>query len=225
MKPVQLMPGIWIPLKKFGLVRTPREQQIRVFRDSPEVADNGTIYSIGLKQALKAALYLDVRTKGLDVVFKAVDKAQLTLLLSGSRLEINAECLDFRASHEKSPCFLSRQPNIEETVKDQFSCDHIVTDLYKLVLEELKRVPQLISGQSSDLDSSLYLRVCESLRQMPMMVAARPGRQAGEIEVSWTDLEGDLISRIYRLDPKCRITLHRESTCSHKRHDVLAPSE
>jgi hypothetical protein len=212
-------------LKKFRLVRTPQEEQIRLFHNAPEVTDKGTIYSTGLKRALNAALALDTRTKGLEIVFKAVDKAQLALRLSGSKLEINATWLDFRASHEKAPCWLSRPAHAEKSMIDQFSCDHIATHLYQLVLEELKRHPGMIAGESSDSDSSLYQRVCESLRQMPMMVEASPGRQSGEVEVSWTSLEGDHFSRMYHFDPKCRITLHRESTCSLRRDDLLAPSK
>jgi hypothetical protein len=219
------LPPIWIPLQKYRLVRTPQDQQIRLFRNAPEVADRGAIYSSGFKQALNAALALNTRTNGLKAVFKAVDKAQLALLLSGSRLEINETWLDFRISHKKYPCRLSRQAHIEESIMDQLSCDHIVIELYKLVLEELKRHPGLGLGQSSESDSSLCQRVRESLQQMPMMVAASPGRQSGEIVVSWTDLEGDLISKIYCLYPKCRITLHRESTCSSRRDDLLAPSK
>jgi hypothetical protein len=222
---VQLLPPIWIPLQKFGLFWTPQNQQIRLFRNAPEVTDKGTIYPTGLKRALNAVLALDARTNGLKPVFKAVDETQLALLLSGSRIEINETWLDFRASHEKYPCWLSRRAHVDESIMDQFSCDHIVIELYKLVLEELKRHPGLRQGQSSESDRSLCQRVCESLRQMPMMVAASLGRQPGEIQVSWTDLEGDLISKICRLDPQCRITLHRESTCSSRRDDLLAPSE
>lgn len=220
-----MLPPIWIPLQKFRLVRTPQDQQIRLFRNASEVADNGKFYPAVLKRAINAALALSARTNGLKAVFKAVDKAQLALLLSGSRLEINETWLDFRTSHEKYPCWLSRRAHVEEPIMDQFSCDHIVRELYKLVLEELKRHPGLRLDQSSDSDSSLCQRVYESFQQMPMMVAASPGRQSGEIDVSWTDLEGDLVPRIYRLDPKCRIILHRESTCRSRRDDLLASSK
>jgi hypothetical protein len=220
-----LLPPIWIPLQKFGFFRTPQDQQTHLFKNASKVTDERTIYSAGLKQALNAAIALNARTNGLETVFKAVGKAQLDLLLSGSKLEINETWLDFRLSHEKYPCRLSHQAHVEESIMDQFSCDHIVVELYKLILGELKRRPGLRLGQSSESDSSLCQRVRESLLQMPLMVAASPGRQSGEIEVSWTDLEGDLISRIYPLDSKCRITLHRESTCSSRRNDFLAPSK
>jgi hypothetical protein len=220
-----LLPPIWIPLQYFHLVRTPKDQQIHLFQNAPEVADKGTIYSAGFKRALNAILALNARTNGLEAVFKAVDKTQLALHLSESRLEINETWLDFRTSHEKYPCWLSRRARVGEAIMDQFSCDHIMIELYKLVLDELKRHPELRVGQSSNLDNSLCQRVRESLHQMPMLVAASLGRQGGEIEVSWTDLEGDLISRIDRSDPKCRITLHRERTCSSRRNDLLAPSK
>jgi hypothetical protein len=192
-----------------------------LFKNAPEVADRGTIYAIGLERALNAALARNARTERLKAVFKAVDRTQLDLLLSGSRVEINKNWLDFRTSHEKYPCRLSRRAHMEEPIMDQFICDHIVIVLYELVLKELKRH----QGQPSDSDSFLCQSVHESLQQMPMMVAASPGRQSGEIQVSWTDLEGDVFSKIDPLVPKCRITLHRESTCSSRRYDLLAPSK
>ncbi|KAH0569248.1 hypothetical protein GP486_000004 [Trichoglossum hirsutum] len=214
--PVPLQRHAWIPLKKYGLLRTPQEQQIHLFQKAPEAPEDGTIYSLGLKRALRAALVLDARTKSLRVVFKAAGKAQLNLLLSRTSLEINETWLDFQAGHEKTPCWLSDQVR-EEPDMNQFLCDHIVIDLYHLVLEEIKR-----QGQSSASDSSLYHRVRESLRQMPVMVEARPGHRPGEVDVSWMSLEGDSIPKIYGLDPTYRITLHRESTCSLRRHDLLA---
>lgn len=212
-------------MQKFHIVRTPQDQQIRLFLNTSEVTDNGKIYPAVLKRVINAGLALSARTNGFKAVFKAVDKAQLALLRSGSIIEINETWLDFRTSHEKYPCWLSRRGYVEESIMDQFSCDHIVRELYKLILEELKRYPGPRLGQSSDSDSSLCQRVDEGLQQMPMMVAASPGRQPGEIDVSWTDLEGDLIPRVYRLDPKCRITLHRESACGSRRDDLLASSK
>jgi hypothetical protein len=96
-------------LKKYGLLRTPQEQQIHLFLKAPEAPGDGTIYSLGLERALRAALVLDARTKSLKVVFKAAGKTQLNLLLSGTNLEINEKWLDFQAGHEKTPCWLSDQ--------------------------------------------------------------------------------------------------------------------
>ncbi|KAI9773653.1 MAG: hypothetical protein M1840_006927 [Geoglossum simile] len=211
---------VWIPLKRYNLVRTPQDQQIHLFQKAPEAPEYSTVYSVGLKRALGAVLALDTRTQDLGIVFKSVGKVQLELLLSGMRLVINETWLSFQESHEKAPCWLSRQAQVDGSSMSRFFCDHIVTDLYKLVLEEIRRRP----GLSQPSDSFLYQRVCESLRQMPMMVEASPGRLSGEVDVSWTCLEGDLISRVCRLDPTCRVTLHRESTCSKRRDDLLAPT-
>ncbi|KAK0130027.1 hypothetical protein ONS96_000565 [Cadophora gregata f. sp. sojae] len=76
--------------------------------------------------------------------------------------------------------------------------------------------------ESPESDSSLYQRLCENLRQMPIMVTSTIHDTSSEtIVVSWTDLDGDVLSRLYGLDPTCRITLHRESTCSGRRDDLL----
>jgi hypothetical protein len=168
-----------------------------------------------------AALALDPRTKDFKLVFKSGDKVELDLLLDGNTLQINEKWLDFQASHETTPCRLSRLAATKESVLDYFSCDHIVADLYKLVLEELERNNRFKASKELESKSSLIQRVGENLRQMPLMVKSKLGDEAGEIEVSWMDLEGDLLSRIYQLDPKCRVTMHRERTCSAKRSVLL----
>ena len=50
------------------------------------------------------------------------------------------------------------------------------------------------------------------------------GDNDGEILVSWTDPESSLLSKLHHLNVKCRVTLHRESTCSQKRFDLVGPT-
>ncbi|PVH72999.1 hypothetical protein DL98DRAFT_576490 [Cadophora sp. DSE1049] len=220
-RPEQLTSPVWDPLRKYGLVRTPREQQCYLLNQAPRTQSRGTTYSLGVERALRAALALDSRTKDLNLIFKSGAKTDLDLLLDGCDLQINDKWLDFKNSHRLAPCRLSRQAYREYSNADHFSCDHIVTDLYELVLDELKRHDEIDSNESSESDSSLYQRLCEQLRQMPVMVESRVGTSSEMIVVSWTDLDGDVLSRLYGLDPKCRVTLHRESTCSNRRDDLL----
>ncbi len=176
-----------------------------------------------MERALRAALALDRRTKDLEVVFRSGTTTDLDLMLFQSTLEINDKWLDFKQSHSKTACWLSRHDELLNT--DHFSCDHVVTGLYELILEEITRHPEFSPNELTESNACLYQRVCDNLRQMPRMVESCIGLLPGEISVSWVDLEGDMISRVYGLSPRCQVTLHRESTCSLRRTDLLAPSE
>jgi hypothetical protein len=184
--------------------------------------DRGTLYSISVVRTLKAALALDPRTKDLKLLFKSGVQTDLDLLLLESTLEINDKWLSFYDSHQINPCWLSRGDFREFPDWDHFTCSHIVTNLYGLVLEELDRHPELLPNELSKTNKSLYQRVSENLRKMPIMITAAAGSFPGEIEVSWADSEGDILSRVYGLDPQCKVVLHRESGCSGKRNDLLA---
>lgn len=146
------------------------------------------------------------------------------MLIFEDTLEINEKWLDFRASHSAAHCKLSLQ-SLEGQPVEHFTCDHIIVDLYKMALQELKRHPEKDHDERSESDDVLYLRVLESLREMPITVEARTTNRAGEIEVLWADLDRDVASRVFGMEPKCQVTLHRKSTCGARRHDLLATSK
>ena len=170
-----------------------------------------------------AALSMDGRIPRLEIVFKSRATAELDLLLEGSQLLVNDKWLDFHASHNDAPCGLSRVAAALNTNIDTFSCDHVIMGLYDLFLLELIKDRDSDQNALRERDSSLRLGVSENLRQMPRMIQIARGDHAGEISVTWTDSECGLLAKLHQLDLKCRVTLHRESTCSHKRFDLVVP--
>ncbi|KAF8853690.1 hypothetical protein BDZ45DRAFT_806466 [Acephala macrosclerotiorum] len=209
---------IWEPFRKCNLVRTPQEQRHFLLANAPISDLQEDSYSNGFKRILSAALGLDERTSHLNLVFKSGAAADLDLLLDGDNLIINDKWLDFKTSHRKAPCWLSR---IGIKVED-FSCDHIIYKLYGLVLAEFKKSPQLPANQAAEGYDSLRLEVAESLRQMPRTIVVLEGNRGGELSVFWTVVEEDWMWQLYEIELKCRVTLHRERTCSEKRADVLS---
>ena len=174
-------------------------------------------YSEAIKRSLKAILALDDRTKDLIIVFKSGEQADLDLLLEGSNLLINDKWLDFQRSHSKAPCWLSRHG-----VKSyKMPCDHIVTRLHDLILHELTKGPVSQLDKSTESKATLRLKVSDSLRQMPRMIEISQGLKPRELIVTWTMLERDLVFKMYGFDLRCQVTLHRESTCSEKKMDIL----
>ena len=207
-------------------MRTVQEQRVHLFQHSPLAVIMETPYSTSVKRALSAALALDVRTKDLELVFKSGDTTRLDLLLGddGRQLMIHEKWLNFQASHHEVACQLSRlksgDPRWE---RDAFYCDHVIDYLYDLVLTELPEDENEKTTNSIEKNSSLRLRVSESLKKMPRMIQNVPGDQPGEIEVSWTENESIMIAKLHESQFKCQVTLHRESTCSGKKFELFEP--
>jgi hypothetical protein len=199
------------------LVRTPQEQRCHLLKMAPDSQHKETPYSAGVERSLRAALTLDPSTKDFELAFKVGATVDLDLLLVDDTLLINDKWLDFQESHKNAPCWLSRQ-SIGQV--NTFSCLHVVTHLHDLVLVELTRYSDTRTGRTIGTEPFLSLSVHESLQQMPLMVEMVSTDAACELKVSWSDSDHDLAS-VHGLDPKCRVTLHRESTCSQKRFDPL----
>lgn len=181
-----------------------------------------TLYSLGVRRALSAALAVDNRTRELSLTFRSGYTAGLDLLIDGSNLLIHERCLDFYGSHDTNPCRLASMASTHEVKIETFSCDHIVMDLYELILDELTKEPGSNSGEAMPSRSSLYLQVSESMMEMPRKVEIAQGPKTGEIEVSWVDFASDIASRLHGLNIKGRVILHRERTCPNKRFELLA---
>jgi hypothetical protein len=194
-----------------------------LLQKSPIALEPETKYSAGVKRALMAALSLDDGTRNFEIIFKCRAKAELDLLLDDSTLHINEKWLDFQASHIELSCWLSSLTLVEDVDTDVFSCDHIVANIYDSILTELRKGNTQKDRQSDEKYSHLRLRVSESLRQMPRMIENTQGENAGEIKVSWTVPESNLVVKFHRVDLKCRVTLHRESSCGSKRFDLFGP--
>ncbi|CZR65094.1 uncharacterized protein PAC_14994 [Phialocephala subalpina] len=203
-KPAQLPAVLWDPLRRFRLVRTPQEQQCYLLHNAPVAEDNKTTYSRGVQRALRASLALDARAKDLEIIFKRGDRTDLDLLLIDGALEINDKWLDFGLSHDINQCWVALQFSHDNSTPDHFCCDHIVTELFSLIVNELKRQPLPGEHDVIEIDPSINLKVYENLRHMPVMVKARA-----------------LAEAVYGIDPKCRVVLHRDSTCSVRRDELL----
>ena len=174
-----------------------------------------------VKRALRASLYLDTRTKDLELVFKDGTAAELDLLLDGTQLMFNEKWLDFHTSHDNLGCWLSRLSTTAGFNSDTFSCDHVITELYDMVLMEVNKLRGEQGHGAVEADGLLRLRLAENLRQMPRVIRTAPGRNPGEIDVTWMDFEGDLAASLHGLAVKYRVTLHRERTCASKRFDLV----
>lgn len=214
-EPVSLKKTFWDVFRRFNLIRTPQEQRIHLFKDAPITVLNETTYSLDVKRALMAVLALDARTKDLRLTFKDGTRSDLDILIEQADILINDKWLDFHASHAVTPCSLYHEASTKLVGIDAFSCHHVITDLYDLILIELE------NSTSSETNSALRLRISEKLRNTPFKVEVSPGENNGEIRVSWIDTEADRDWKLYGLDRKGTVVMHQESTCSRKKNDLL----
>lgn len=217
--PVQLPACIWEPMRKSTStnIRTPQEERYHLLYNAPVVAKKSAPYASMVTAALSASLCLDVRTKDLKLVFKDGTTAELDLLLDGTQLMVNEKWLDFYDSHKNVPCWISRESTTAGFISDTFSCDHIITELYDMVLMELDKRCEEEGQKAEEADGLLRLRLVENLRQMPREIRITPGYSPGEIDVTWMASEGALAAKLHGLDVKYRVTLHRERTCESKK--------
>jgi hypothetical protein len=66
-------------------------------------------------------------------------------------------------SHKDAPCDLSRLAFTKGLVIYTFSCDHVINELYDLVLIEINKERDIEYGALREKDNSLRLRVSENL--------------------------------------------------------------
>jgi hypothetical protein len=220
-EPAPLSRPIWQKLRSYGLVRTPQERREYLLCNAPNSVKETTAYSSGVARALRGVLALDDRTRNLEVVFKSGVEAELDLLLHGWRVLINDKWLDFHASHDSGGCDLSVEASHQHVHIDTFDCGHI-TELYDSLVAELSRYQQRDRKLSAEASSALRRRAAEKIRQTPSRVSVAQGEKSGEIVVSWTEPESDRVWKNHRLLRKGRVTLHRESKCSHSKNEILS---
>lgn len=218
---MQLPSSIWWALRKHKVaIRTPEEQRNYLLEEAAVAVVKDEPYPSSLQRVLRAALALDAKTRELDLVFKGGAKAELDLFLNGSNLLVHERWLDFHASHDKAPCWLSHRASIMKIPIDELACDHVVIDLYDLLLMELNKKGNKETSGGSRFDTALRLTVHESFRAMPRMIRINQGEKSGMLKVSWQDEESNKAFR-YGLNVMYQVTLHRESTCSHRKLELL----
>ncbi|TGO91190.1 hypothetical protein BPOR_0036g00200 [Botrytis porri] len=227
-EPVLLPDRLWKTLTKYELPQTPLEYRKNIMCNSQTAPTLDTPYCASLMRTLRAALALDPQTQPFLLVFKKAGISGLDSYLDvdNSKLLLHEKWMDFEKSHgeNSTDCSLSHMRNTGDVISpiEIFSCDHIIIEICNQVLQELDRIRDgkgSIGDRSVD---SLKSQVSECLKDMMQGIQALPGPQKGEICVSWEDNEAEKLFRLHRMKLQCCVTLHRESTCSHKRSELLA---
>ena len=140
----------------------------------------------------------------IDLLFR--DEEQL--------LRIHEKWIDFQRIHEGDSCEMSRLARDRLVEMEAFSCDHVVEDLFELVLNNIRRPLKL------DQSESVTLRriARERIRQIPRLTKVSRTGRPNELEVSY---ESMIISKKYGANILYHVTLHKKKTCWSKKGELL----
>ncbi|QSZ37067.1 hypothetical protein DSL72_009159 [Monilinia vaccinii-corymbosi] len=206
-EPFLLPEAIWELLRKHTHAQTPLEYQGDQFRKVKIARVEDAAYSTSFQRILRAALALDSRMK-IELLFMEAGDNSLDLFLDMEshtpQLLLHDKWADFGKSHAVGDmeCVLSSMRHLENDKPiNTFSCDHIIFDLHCQIWHELNKgigKTELSDGQGF---KASQRRLGECLKNMPRDIQSGSGPNEGEIS---------------------RIVLHRESTCSLKRSDLIA---
>jgi len=221
--PAPLSRPLYRKLRYYRLLSSPQECHLELLCNAADSTRTATSYSKGVKQALMGALALDSLTKDLELVFKQGTASEPDFVLQGRRLMINDRLLDFKLSHDGKQCGLSVEASLQQKEIESYDCGHVITDLYDSLVAQLLRTQRNSRHSLSGTQKSMTRMVEQKISRIPTRVTIFRGELPGELGVRWWDFDSD---RVYwthgRLLRKGRITLHRESTCSHMRNEPLS---
>lgn len=207
---------------RYELAKTPQQQRIHLFRNSPPSVNYSSTFSDNVKQALLAVLALSEHTRHIETSFVQGGQVDLDFLyLPADRvLMVHEKWLDFEVIHKTASCQLSQVHTLQPVLSEVFFCDHIVIELYGLILPEVIRRLSLTRSRSVDLERSLRSEVQRKLQQMLRDIRVSTTQRGGELKVSWLDGESGLLSK-YFPDADIHVTLHAMISCSGSRHDLV----
>lgn len=220
--PVPLPKGLWNILTRFDLVRTPQEEIKHLFTTSATSACQTSLFSENVQRALRAALALSERTSDVTVLFVEGGQVGIDLLYEPEKktVKVHEKWLNFEEIHKTATCHVSRLATTQSVASEVLFCDHIIEEIYGMVLSEIVEGLGLRQNESIVLERSLRNEVRDKLQQMPRGICVTSTQLGGELEVCWWDSESALVSKFFP-DTKIHIVLHRENTCSGERSNLL----
>lgn len=202
------------------MVRTAHEQKVFNFSTSPPIAIPDNAFCSTITRALRSSLKLRPALQDLEVDFVKGEQSTIDVLFNNEEklLKVHDKWLDFSRIHEDTTCDFSQatsgQLEEEETL---FCCDHIIHDLLRLALDELRGPLGLQPGTCSALRNEAAMR----LQQLPRDVQMSAPESGSSIVVSWAPNHSRLFSKRFGAHLTYNVILHKMSTCADRRGDLL----
>lgn len=168
---------------------------------------------------LKSALQLDARLESIQVHIVKGGGTGIDILFEEDKgcLLIHEKWLDFTKAHENTSCEIALLARDRPLHDVPFSCDHIVEDLFELVMNDVRRALKFSHAEASTIRG--FVR--ERIPQMPRGIKVIAPNEAGVLEVTWKGNESGVIAENYGREIEYHVTLHKMSSCATKKSDLI----
>lgn len=168
---------------------------------------------------LQAAMQLDYRLKKCLVTYVKGDHSSIDVRqnLSDSRLFIHEKWLRFDTAHQDTSCDISDMSKAKRKQADVFACDHVVEDLFDIVLRTVMGATDSDALRIANIRS----KARRLFRQTPGDIQIQVGSLPGQLRVSWACNDPGIISKHHGDDIDFQVRLHRDDSCRTKEHTLV----
>lgn len=215
-EPAMLSGMLWDMLRQSSPIRTPEEEQAKLFKGVevcalPESAFGRTIF-----RALRACLAMYKQTEHMSIHFVHSDISDIDVAFDANRhaLKIHQKWLECDTPHRQHGC--------RDVVADNkagqdamFFCDHVIEELLRISLATISSI-LLISFHN---ESEMMRDVRQRLRLMPHSIDLKQSLP-GVLMATWEDNETELFRRHYGPRVTYHVVLHDE-TCVGSESELL----
>ncbi|KAH8881903.1 hypothetical protein GQ53DRAFT_734671 [Thozetella sp. PMI_491] len=218
-RPEALSKNLWRTLRRWSLVRTAQEERVRLFAGSEPAQVPDNIFSLSVFRMLQGALQLDKKLEQIQLRIVKGGGTGIDLLYEEEerQLLIHNRWLDFEQVHENSSCEASRLAKEKPLATIQFSCDHVVEELFELIVQDLVKALKLDYAEGI----AIRRHARERIPQMPRAIEISKAAEGGALVVSWRGNECGVLADTYGADILYDVTLHKWRTCFHKHGDLV----
>lgn len=201
-----MLPGmLWDLLRQSSPIRTPEEEQVKLFRGTecalPESTFGRTIF-----RALRACMAMYKQTAHVRIHFVQSDIGGIEVAFDANRhaLMIHRKWLDFDTMNRQYAC----RDVVPDNMAEQDAvllCDHVIEELLRISLATISSILPI----SFHNEKEMMRDVRHRLRFMPRNVALKQ-TLPGAMMVTWEDNETDLFWRLCGTHVAYHVVLHEE---------------
>ncbi|KAJ0365562.1 hypothetical protein COL154_004419 [Colletotrichum chrysophilum] len=213
---------LWKMLRKFKLARTPEEHIDHKFLSSEAITIPDDLFAISVDRMLRAAMLLEHRLKICRIVYVKSDHTSIDVRqdVSSSRLFIHEKWLRFDTAHQDAACDISDISQARRKETAVFACDHVVEDLFDIVLRTVMGATNHDALRIAKLRSTAR----RLFRQTPRDIKVSAGSLAGQLRVEWTCNDPGIVAKHHGDDINFYVRLHRDASCWCQKHTLVLDS-
>lgn len=138
-----------------------------------------------------------------------------------ARVLIHEKWLDFDEAHRSTSCAISKLEEAQRKQTAVFACDHVVEDLFEMILKTVKEQ----YGYSSSTIDSFRSKGRELFRQTPRDIQVIPGSVPGQLRVDWTCNDAGVLLKHHGENIFFYVCLHQDASCANRRPDLVHNSQ